>query len=88
MTISGGGGLGVEPKKIFGLAIARHDPPPLEHTSNFYQGWSMDIEKGRGALRLWQQMNLKIASLIIMQNLVGVCVCVCVCVCAIRMGLA
>ena len=33
-----GGVWGVELKKISRLAIACHDPPPMQHTFNFYPG--------------------------------------------------
>jgi len=35
------GQLGGRTKKFSSLAIARHDPPPLQHTFNFYPGYKV-----------------------------------------------
>ena len=59
---SRGGDLGVERKKISRLAIARHDPLPLQHTFNFYPAshytWFVLLTHYSLVLHKWQFVSL------------------------------
>ena len=48
---------GVERKKFSRLAIARHDPPPLQHTFNFYASHRETDRQTERTINLLRQLG-------------------------------